>query len=352
MEKLILYNETLARGGAEHVMVYLAGHFVRSGVPCEIVTNRIAEKEYPVPEGVRRISVPEKTGYIRTILKLRKIFKKSGADTILAMGTSLCLYVIPACFGLKIRVVISERNDPAHFDGKKIVKIISQFLMRAADDYVFQTEDAKKYYSKSLKNRGTVIFNPLFTENLPEICSTGERTKLIAAIGRLTPQKNQNMLLDAFAKIAEDYPEYNLVIYGEGKLRNSLQEKINSLHLENRVSMPGNVPDVLERIKDAAVFVLSSDFEGMPNALIEAMALGMPCISTDCPCGGPRELIKNGENGLLTPVGDAAAMEAALRKMLDNPADAAAMGLEATKIRQKLNMDKIGEQWLTYLKNI
>ena len=162
------------------------------------------------------------------------------------------------------------------------------------------------------------------------------------------PQKNQKMLIEAFSKIHSNYPEYQLVIYGEGKLRHQLQEQIDLLGLQERISLPGSRSDVLEQIKDASLFVLPSDFEGMPNVLIEAMALGLPCISTDCPCGGPRELIQNGVNGILISVGDVEALACEMSKVLDDSEMSALLGKNAVQIREKLNMEKIGKEWLTF----
>lgn len=345
MKKILIINDSLGRGGAERVMVYLSEYFVRHNVLCELLTFRVADKEYPLPEKVTRVCVSGNP--LKKIVGLRKAVKRSGADTVLIMGTPLCIYAIPALVGLKVKVVVSERNDPTHFDGKKIVKIVSQRLIRFADDFVFQTEDAKAYYSKRLKGRGCVIYNPLFTDGLPD-AYVGERAKRIVSAGRLMPQKNQSMLIDAFAKIHPEHPDYRLVIYGEGKLRCKLQEQIDRLGLQEKICLPGSCSDVLEQMKDAALFVLPSNFEGMPNVLIEAMALGLPCISTDCPCGGPRELIRNGVDGVLVPVGNAETLACEISRVLNDPELSALLGKNATQIRERLDVEKIGKEWLTF----
>lgn len=347
MKKLIILLATLSRGGAERVSVCLGDYFVRNGVPCSIVTMGIGKDEYEAPAGVERICVQE-GNVIQKISGLRKVILQSQADTLLVMGTPLCMFAVPACAGLKIRVVVSERNDPRHFLGKSTTKIISRFLMKGADDFVFQTEDAKAYYAKSLRGRGTVIFNPLLTERLPDVY-IGPRRKEIVTMGRLVPQKNQKMLIRAFAGLAKDYPEHSLTIYGDGPLKEELQSLAVQTGLGDRIQFPGNKTDVLEKIRDAAMFVMSSDFEGMPNALIEAMAIGMPCVCTDCPCGGPRELILPGKNGVLVPVDDANAMEQAMRELLANAESAAQLGREAVAIRERLHVDRIGRQWMKYL---
>lgn len=350
MKKLIIFTDSLMRGGAERVAVSLADYFTRNGTICVIVSLRKGENEYNVPNGVERIIIPD-GGTIAKIRGLRKILREQNADVMLVMGTPLCIYAVSAGIGLKGKVVISERNDPNHFPGKPATKVLSRLLMTAADGFVFQTEEAKRYYARRLGGRGAVIFNPLLTDRLPE-AYTGPRRKSVVSMGRLAPQKNQKMLISAFAALAEDYPEYDLTIYGDGALKDALQQQAEQFGIEDRVHLPGNQQNVLEIIKDATVFVMSSDYEGMPNALIEAMAIGMPCICTDCPCGGPRELMEDGENGLLVPVGDAKAMESALRRMLDDSQWAQRMGMQAVAIREKLHVERIGRQWMEYITQI
>lgn len=351
MKKLIIYNTSLSRGGAERVTVYLAEYMVKNGVACDIITQKIAKNEYDVPEGVVRKCLTAGQGFLAKICELRNLIKQSHADVMLIMGVPNCIYASVAAIGLKIKVVVSERNDPANFLGKTIVKHVSRFLMKLADGFVFQTHDAKLYYDKKLKGRGAVIFNPLFTEGLPDAYE-GERTKSIVTAGRLATQKNQKLLISAFAKVSEKHPEYKLIIYGEGPLRDRLEAQVKELGLDGKVQLPGNVSDLCEHTKGAAMFVMSSDFEGMPNALIEAMAIGLPCISTDCPCGGPRELVENKENGILVPVGDVEAMAAAMVELIENGELAEKIGRNAQQIRNRLDCDLIGKQWIEYLANL
>lgn len=350
MKKVIIFVDSLMRGGAERVSVYLADYFVKHGLACQIVTQRKGEKEYALPEGVERTVLSGK-GIPQKILALRKVLLHAQADVMLVMGTPFCGITIPAAMGTKTKVIVSERNDPRHCLAKKSTRIVAQTLIPLANGFVFQTEDAKKYYDKKLRGRGCVIFNPLLADNLPDRWQ-GERRKEIVTMGRMVLQKNHKLLLDAFGKVAQEYPDHSLTIYGDGPLRQQLQDQIDSMGLRDRVSLPGNMPDVLSRIQSAALFVMSSDFEGMPNALIEAMAIGLPCISTDCPCGGPQELITSGENGVLVPVGDAAALAAAMKDMLADSGKAEAMAQQAMTVRQKLHVDGIGKQWMDYLSRI
>lgn len=347
--KIVLYNRSLAYGGSERVTVYLAEYFSNNNIDTKIVTNNISEKEYIIQKNVKRKSLfdrQEKRSNIDTVKKLRQFLKKEQPDVLLVMGTPLIIYAVPAAMGLKTKVIVSERNSPQNFAGKKKTKIISNLLFPFADGYVFQTNDAANYYSK-IKYNKIIIPNPLFTDNLPETYR-GERKKEIVNVGRLNKQKNQEMLIRAFSKIADKYSEYKLVIYGEGPERNNLENIVKKLNLVNRVAMPGAFSNVLEKIKSASFFAFSSNFEGMPNALIEAMALGLPVISTDCPCGGPRELIDDYVNGLLVPVGDIDTFASRMDYILSNKEKADLMANKAVSIRKKLDSQSIGKQWLDF----
>lgn len=351
MKKLGIICGTLSRGGAERVAINIAEYMKNHGIEIYILTAGRAEDEYEVPIGIERIvlnnHVNKFLSVINSIIVLRKMIKKYSLDTIIIMGVPLCIYSIPGSVHTGTKIIVSERNDPHHFAGKKIVRIFSRFLMRFSDGFVFQTNDAKKYYNKIRKGRGIVIPNPLMADRLP-VRYEGFREKIIINIGRLEQQKNQKILIQAFSQIAQKYPGYRLIIYGEGSLRETLENEIKKYRQQDRIFLPGNYEDIHEKIRKASVFVLCSDFEGMPNALIEAMALGIPCISTDCPCGGPRELIKDGVNGILIPVGDVKALKEKIEYFINNPDVSAACGRNALAIREELHMDNIGKLWYTY----
>ena len=177
----------------------------------------------------------------------------------------------------------------------------------------------------------------------------GEREKTITAVGRIDENKNHELLIRAFAQIAGQFPEYRLVIYGEGDKRQELCKLSEELGLKNRISLPGSIEDVSEAIYKTSVFVLSSNTEGMPNTLIEAMIMGLPVIATDCPCGGPAELIRSGENGILTPVGDVNAMKDNLQYMLKNLQNAEKMGKQAKITGEMYRPEPVLKEWEKYL---
>lgn len=347
MNKIAILISSLKRGGAERVTVRLAEYFVKMGIQCDIITlHNPSKNEYLIPNGVKRLCNGG-----NSIVKLRHRIKCSAPDLLLVMDTPLCMFAIPACMGLKIKTVVSERNAPAQFSGKKITKYLSRFFMKYADGFVFQTEEAKRFYNKKINGRGKVIPNPLFTSDIPNPY-TGTREKTIVAVGRLVQQKNHSLLIDAFDRIKTDFPDYKVIIYGEGTLRQELEKKIADLDLIDRIELQGNKSNVLELIRKSSLFVMPSDFEGMPNALIEALALGLPCISTDCPCGGPAYLIKNDINGVLVPTRDVNALENALRDLLSHPEKASRLARQAVEVRSELDIAAVGKLWLEYLKEI
>ena len=185
-------------------------------------------------------------------------------------------------------------------------------------------------------------------EDLPEPF-TGQRRHEIVNFCRLNKQKNIPLLMEAFAMLLKEHPDYTLRIYGRGEEKDNLMALAKKMGLENAVIFEDFAPDVHARIRDAAMYVCSSDFEGLSNSMLEAMAIGLPCVCTDCEGGGARMMIRSGENGLLTPIGDKQAMYEAMKKLAEDPAYAARLGSEAAKLRQELSIEKIADQWETMI---
>lgn len=296
MKKIMFYINAIHHGGAERVMVNLASEFVKNGNECVLVTSFTDSWEYSFDSRVKRISLFEKplrnfiVRNIRLIANLRKVIKEENPDTILSFMAEPNFRSIIACCGLNVKRIISVRNDPNREYPNFLFRFFAKALFRFADHVVFQTEDAQRWFPKSIQQKSSVILNPV----ADEFFSThfeGERHDIVTT-GRLVSQKNHKLLIKAFAQIA-NMIEDNLYIYGEGELRQELETLISDLGLKNRVFLPGAVKNVADTIKSAKLFVLSSDYEGAPNSLMEAMALGIPCISTSCPCGGPRMLLND-----------------------------------------------------------
>ena len=340
-------------GGAQRVCINLI-KWLQKNTSSEIlllVGSKLVvdDLQYDVT-GINHKYLPK--GIFNKIKFIRRETKKFHPDIYVTFGVPNCLVDIPATIGLNLKHIVCERNDPAHFAGKTSTKIISRLLMKLANGYIFQTKGAQEYYGGNIARNSVVVPNPVFdVENLPTEPYNGESINTIVSVGRLNSQKNYLMLINAFKDISEKHPEYRLMIYGEGPERAKEEALIRELNIEDRVLLPGTTKNVYDSIHKASIFVLSSDFEGMPNALMEAMVMGLPCISTDCPCGGPSDLIRNNEDGILIPVNDKNALVNALEYMIDNPEKAKQMGKNAMDIRKRLSVDSVCSMWYSYFNN-
>ena len=252
---------------------------------------------------------------------------------------------------LPTKVVVSVVAEPTEEYPNALMRFLAKTLFYFADGIVMQTMDAVHFFQKSLQKKCVILknsLNPDFVHPRFE----GARPQDIVAVGRMDGNKNQRMAIRAFEKIAGQFPEARLILYGDGPLRETLQTEVSKSPLAGRVLFPGRVTDVPERIGKAYAFVLTSFTEGMPNTLIEAMSLGLACVSTDCPCGGPRDLIRDGENGFLVPVNDAEALARRLAELLSDPEKAGRIGKEAAKLGQAYAPEKVNAEWERYFEGI
>ena len=352
MKRYIFFIGTLGNGGAERVVSILANKMAEEGMDVEILTYYDRPISYEINEKVK-ISVVEKiTGNrnkIKNLFEIRKYFKKN-AQVVISFLAPFNMMAIAANFGTGIPMIVADRNDPSKVPSNKVLRKIRDFLYCFADGVVMQTQKNKAYFSKIVQKKSEVIYNPVNLKEYAGISLNLEREKTIVTAGRLMPQKNQKMMIRAFKTVADKYPEYQLIIYGEGPKRNDLEQLISELKLEGNVQLPGNTTKLHDCIKAAGMFVLSSDYEGMPNALIEAMCLGLPVISTKV--SGATDLIKDHENGILTELNDQGELEAAMLELIENPLLAEKLAKNAVKLNESLELTKIMNQWIQFIKKI
>jgi len=340
-------------GGAQRVCINLINWLQNNNI--QVLLLIYSQKEtggfkYNL-EGINHVYLSE--GTLNKIIEIRKITKDYNPDVFVSFGVPNCLFDIPATIGLNTKIIVCERNDPAHFAGRWVTKVVSRLLMRLADGYVFQTKDAQNFYGGIMAKHSVIIPNPLFlTTEQMDTPLPAVREKTIVTTGRLNQQKNHPLLIRAFNKIREQFPEYKLIIYGEGPERNNDEKLISELGLQDKVLLPGSISDVINTIRTASLFVMSSDFEGMPNSLMEAMAVGLPCISTDCPCGGPNTLIVNNENGILVPVADQKQLEDAIIRVISNPILSSKLSKNALNIYKTHSLNVICKMWMEYFDKI
>lgn len=356
MRKAVFLTHNLGAGGTERVIVELVKYFSTKGIECSIIRLNKREVIYSLPKEIELISLPNKfnNNVINKLWKYKE-FRKSiryiKPDVVLAMPEEIGIYAIPALIGLNTPIVVSERNNPWVMPWKKETRLFRKLFYPLASGFIFQTDQAASFFSSRIQRKGRVIPNPLDLQRIPDIWE-GPRRKEIVGVGRLDKQKNFSLLIRSFSKFYTRYPEYTLTIFGKGPLRQQLINLASSLLPENAYKFPGETSDLLNSIRGASMFILSSDYEGMPNVLIEAMAMGMPVVSTDCPSGGPAELIQDGVNGLLVPIGDVDAMSDAMSQLTASEEFRASLGKNAQDIRKLLDSTIVSEQWRVYLDEV
>lgn len=342
--------DSLGLGGAERVTSILANYFC-NGKKVNLIVYYPADKKYNIDKRVNLINmnyVVEKNilKNIRQAIDVCSIISSFGKkQTVISLSCPSTNFYLS--FVLKSishhNLILSERNAPQFYPSSWLGRICRNVSYEMSDYIVFQTNGAKSYFGKRIQKKGGVIYNPI-KENLP-LPFEGKREKIIVNFCRLHPQKNLHLLIDAFCDFVKIEKEYRLFIYGEGPQKKELEEKINDLNLKDKIFICSYDVDLLEKIKNASMFVSSSDYEGISNSMIEAMAVGIPVICTDCPAGGAREMIENMNNGILVPVRDKNKMVEAMITLSKNQKLADKIAKEAVKIRKKLNVNKICKEW-------
>ncbi len=356
MKKLMIVTHKMSGGGCERVIAQLLNCFARDGIACTLVTECGVPSFYDLPESVEQIyltfgkTLPAMK-IPKAYRKLRKLVKSQKPDLVLALPEKVNVWTVLYLLGTGVPVVVSERNDPHRHPENKLKRVLRKLVYPRADGFIFQTQDAADFFPKSIRRRGVVLDNPLDTSRIPARF-TGERRFVVAAAGRLHEQKNFDLLIRAFARFYKEHHVYSLLIYGEGPEKQRLMKTASRLGIAGAVELPGQSKTLLEDLSDCAMFVLSSNYEGMPNVLIEAMACGLSCIATDCPIGGVRSLVTDGENGLLIPVGDESALAFAMARIADDAPLADRLGENATQIRIRLDETIVAAKWRQYLETI
>lgn len=347
MKKIVFVNSSLTGGGSERVMTLIANYCATHGCQVTMLLLRQKEQIYSVEPAVKLVQLKNRHSkwklLIRRVREIRREVKKSEADTVVAFMDDISFFTALACIGLRKKVVLSIRNDPRRPDKRFFWYLGKFFNNPLASRMVFQTPEAMACYPVRIRRKGTVIPNPI-DENLPEPFF-GEREKRVVGIGRMVPQKEFSLILDAFREFHEKHPEYALELYGDGPELENLEARARGAGLTDSVRFPGFVPDVDERLRTAAMYVSASDFEGISNTMLEALAMGVPTICTDCPVGGAAMMIQDHQNGILIPVGDESALVKAMNEIADSPELAALLSRSAVKVREDYSVEKIGPMW-------
>ena len=344
--RIVFVAPSLGGGGAERVAVALSHYFISRGFEFTFLLTKSPLVSYDLPERVTLIQpdLDKVPNAIDQLVIIRKHMRLNNDAVYLSFMADQNLLMLLASIGLKLKTFVSVRNIPERdFKGNKLIQLLRNMLYERCDGVILQLESQGRGLSKGCQDNSIVIPNPI-SDNIPCPRDSPARN-VIATSGRLVAQKNHRMTLRAFKMVLGRFPEYRLEVYGTGPLEKDLRSYSQSLGIANRVDFMGFKEDALEAISTSAVFVLSSYFEGMPHALLEAMSMGVPSVAARCDGGGAEALIQDGVNGMLVNVDDDSAMAKAIIQLLESPAVYDRISATSSEIRKNLTLDKIGAIW-------
>lgn len=358
--RVVFLSADLCDGGAQRVISVISGKLAEKGLEVYLYLFCRSEKDYPIDERVILESMCHdyatycKLSGLQRVRYVRKYLKRIQPDIAVGfLQAGYALYLASA--GLKIRKIASIRNNPERIDQSKGLRAwINRFWIRHADALILQNDSQKKYAAEKKWKNTIVISNPINDKLvLNDSYNYREKCTRMVMAGRLTGQKNYLLAIRAMKKLCEEYSDLTLHIYGEGSEKEYLLQMIEQYGLSQNVFLHGWTDDLSAEYQKGDMYLLTSDYEGMPNALMEAMALGMPCIATDCPTG-PGELIKHGESGLLIPINHESELISAVKEMIDMTCDKRKrMGMSARKkILENYNSDVIADMWMRLFEKI
>lgn len=353
MSKILFSFATLAQGGAARVCSNLSYPLCDNYDEVILVTWADKPQFYEYDHRAKWYCVEKETGGKNDLKRMkwfRSLVKRESPDLILSFLEPFNIRVLLCTMGLGVKIIVAERNDPRSVNKYWIMNQFEKLVYRMADKILVQTETIKKFFDGSLNERTHIIYNPV---NLPRemkgMALTTDKKKKIVSVARLMPQKNHDVLIRAFARFYKTHPDYTLTIYGDGPLMDNLNKLALSLGISKQVSIPGASKTIHQDILDAEMMCLVSDREGMSNAMIEAMSLGLPCICTKV--SGAIDLIRDGENGFLVDVRDIEGLLNKMEYVVSHPKECFLIGREASNIYDILNKEKIYQEWINLLKS-
>lgn len=359
---ILIYMPAMSNGGAERVIAHLANHWASRGWKVTVVTVRSTEKDaYLLDSAVQRIALALQSNAgsairglvnnLRRVFALRSVLRRVRPQVALSMMPSANVVLALASVGLPgLATVGSERVHPPQVPLGRIWEFLrARAYGRLGALVALSDESAAWLRMHTSVRKVEVIPNPIrlplpshppFIS--PPVLPQGAR--LLLAVGRLDPQKGFDMLIDVFAVLAQRYPAWVLVILGEGPERKALEARARAHGIDSRVLMPGRAGNVKDWYEAAHLFVMSSRFEGFPNALAEAMAHEVPAISFDCETG-PRSIIRQGEDGVLVPPEDTEKLRVELARLMGDDDLRQRLGRRAAEVRSRFSMTKIITKW-------
>lgn len=387
--KIIYLLASLGSGGAERVVSLLANRMCEDGHNIQIVCLKYNDVYYTLHDKIKVVAATEHaSNRIMELFWLRKYIQKEKPDVVIPFTEGVYCFTILALLGTRIPIIASERLDPAAMSLPR--KFLKRLLLPYADWLVVQTESIKAYFPKRIQKKTSVIYNPVNDEvfenprmdsrvqsskckgtasydySSHDFChNSSKQTSLtdlvvpkiqssklnrIISVARLYPQKNQKMMIEAFAQIADEFPDWQLVIFGEGPLRCSLELLVKSLQLERRVLLPGRTEHVVEELRKSKIFCLSSDYEGMSNSMIEAICVGLPIVTTNV--SGVKELVDDNINGFVVECGNVDRMCSALSSLMGNESLMNCFAQKSFERRRLFQMDVVNNKWNSLINQV
>ncbi|MEO8494986.1 MAG: glycosyltransferase family 4 protein [Planctomycetota bacterium] len=355
VRQLTLVIHSLHGGGAERTLVTMANHWAANGDRVTFITLAAPERyDYELAASVVRVcldGMQDSTTTLRAVInnfrrlvRLRRAIRDAKGDAVISFTDKMNVLTLLACVGLRKRVVICERVDPRRHAIGRSWSFLRRRTYAWCDTLVVQTEGVRDFVSGFVpKRKIRVIANAVANSAIAQP-DGGHREQWIVAMGRLESQKGFDLLLEAFSQIVERHPGWRLKIFGDGSQRELLADQIRELGLEQSVELCGWVESPDRWINQSELFVLSSRYEGFPNALLEAMAAGVPAVSFDCE-SGPSEIIRHEVDGLLVPDGDVEGLAQAIDRVLSNPQERAAFGQRARDVTTRFSREQYFQQW-------
>lgn len=363
VKKVLFHLTSFEQGGAERVVSNLSSRLAEDGYEVVVTTQWEGPNEFKLNEKVKRIDVglgendAKANRIVRAfarVVNLRKAIRAETPDVVISFLKKNNYRALLANMGNRIPNIIAVRNDPKAEYVSKMDKYLIMLLFPRAEGAVFQTKEQRDFFVDSLRGKTEIILNPVHNKYILEEIPK-QKEKMVIHSGRLVAFKNQEMLIRAFIRVHEKCPEYKLLIYGRDAF-DGTKENLESIISENNageyVKLMGPSDELEKIIPKAEIYAFSSYYEGLPNALMEAMAMRMPVVATDCPCGGPATLINHEENGLLIPVNDEDAMVNGICRLIGDKEYARRLGENAGKIAERVNEDAIIEQWKDFIDKV
>lgn len=343
--KVVFVIPNMTGGGTERVISLLANEYVSRGIEVVIMMFAGDESAYILDPRIELLCVSEQSYgnpciQLKRLWKMHKYFCENKGCYIFSFSVMGTIFSAATMLGCGCTLFVSERNDPR----KGRQGLLRNIAYNRAVKIAVQTKECVSYFPGFLQKKTVVISNPV-DKSLPEpFC--GERKKTIVFVGRLHKQKNPELLITAFAEFIKEFPEYELHIYGKGELEEELKQKSKHLNIDNKIIWHGFCADVRKQIVDAGMYILSSDFEGISNSMLEAMAMGIPVIATDCPIGGSAAYINNGVNGILIQVGDKDGLLQAMKRLASDEKFAASISDNGAKVREQYPIQKVADKMM------